>query len=165
MKFEHYGIGIAKVMALTFKHLFRHPITTQYPEERLTISRRIRGNELVWDKERCTGCATCAKSCPSGCIEIITSENKEANTYIMDKFEVDNGRCIFCGLCVEACPYEALFMGYAYERARYRRQELVMTKEGLLLSDKKQPSGYARPKVELTLPKQTLLVDKDKVKK
>ena len=165
MRFERYGIGIAKGMALTFKHLFRHPITTQYPEERLTVSRRIRGNELVWDKEKCTGCATCAKSCPQGAIQIITSVNTEENKYVVEKFEVDIGYCIFCGLCVESCPYEALFMSYDYERARYRRQELVMAKEGLLLSDKKQPSGYARPKVEATLPKQTLLLDRDKVKK
>jgi len=164
LKFEHYGIGVAKGMALTFKHLFRKPITTQYPEERLTVSRRTRGNELVWDKERCTGCATCAKSCPEGCIEIITSTGEE-NNYIVDKFEVDMGRCIFCGLCVEACPFEALFMGYAYERARYRRQELVMDKEGLLLSGERQPSGYARPKIEAGLPRQTLLLDRDKVKK
>lgn len=164
MKFEHYGIGIAKGMALTFKHLFRKPITTQYPEERLTVSRRTRGNELVWDKERCTGCATCAKSCPEGCIEIVTSRGEE-NNYIVDKFEVDMGRCIFCGLCVEACPFDALFMGYAYERARYRRQELVMDKEGLLLSGERQPSGYARPKIEAGLPRQTLLLDRDKVKK
>ncbi len=162
MKFEHYGIGIAKGMALTFKHLFRKPITTQYPEERLTVSRRIRGNELIWDREKCTGCATCAKSCPQGVIQIITSVNPEENKYVVEKFEVDSGYCIFCGLCVESCPYEALFMGYAYERARYRRQELVMTKEGLLLSDKKQPSGYARPKIEASLPQQTLLLDRDK---
>jgi len=165
LKFEHYGIGIAKGMALTFKHLFRHPITTQYPEERLTVSRRIRGNELLWDRIKCTGCATCAKSCPQGAIQIITSVNTEENKYVVEKFEVDNGYCIFCGLCVESCPYEALFMSYDYERARYRRQELVSAKEGLLLSDKKQPSGYARPKVEVTLPQQTLLLDRNKVKK
>ena len=164
MRFERYGKGIAKGMALTFKHLFRKPITTQYPEERLTTSRRIRGNELVWDKEKCTGCATCAKSCPQGSIDIITSQNGD-NTYIVDKFEVDTGRCIFCGLCVESCPYEALFMGYIYERSRYRRQEMVLAKEDLLLSDERQPSGYGRPKVEASLPRQTLLLDRVKVKK
>jgi len=164
LRFERYGIGVAKGLALTFKHLFRRPITTQYPEERLTVSRRIRGNELVWDRERCTGCATCAKSCPEGCIEIVTSKGEE-NNYIVDKFEVDAGHCIFCGLCVEACPYEALFMSYSYEEARYRRQELVSAKEDLLLSGENQPSGYARPKIEATLPQQTLLLDRDKVKK
>ena len=164
MRFERYGIGIAKGMALTFKHLFRRPITTQYPEERLITSRRIRGNELIWDREKCTGCATCAKSCPQGSIEIITSIGEE-NNYIVEKFEVDTGHCIFCGLCVEACPYEALFMGYAYERARYRRGELILAKEGLLQSDERKPSGYARPKIEVALPQQTLLLDRDKVRK
>jgi NAD(P)H-quinone oxidoreductase subunit I len=163
LKFERYGKGIAKGLALTFKHLFRHPITVQYPEEKLTVSRRIRGNDLVWFPEKCTGCATCAKSCPQGNIEIVTHRD-EANNYVVDKFEVDTGRCMFCGLCVEACPYEALAMGYSYERAQYRRDDLVLNKEDVTLSDTRQPSGYYRPNIEATLPKQTLLVHWDRKK-
>ena len=165
MRFERYGIGIAKGMVVTLRHLFRRPITTQYPEERLVTSRRIRGNELIWDKNKCTGCATCAKSCPQGTIQIVTSVSAEENKYVVEKFEVDTGYCIFCGLCVEACPYEALFMGYAYERARYRRSELVLAKEDLLASEERKPSGYFRPKIEAALPRQTLLVDRDKVRR
>ncbi|MEE8194615.1 MAG: NAD(P)-binding protein, partial [Dehalococcoidales bacterium] len=75
MKFEHYGAGIAKGMAVTMKNLLRRPVTTQYPEERLTVSRRIRGNELAWSREKCTGCYTCARSCPHGVITIETPEN------------------------------------------------------------------------------------------
>ena len=157
MKFERYGIGIAKGMALTFKHLFRSPITVQYPEEKLVVSRRIRGNELGWFLDRCTGCATCAKACPQGNIEIVTHVGNE-NNYVVDKFEVDTGRCMFCGLCVEACPYDALAMGRSYERAQHRRKQLILSKEDLQLSDIRQPSGYARPKIEATLPKQRLLV-------
>ena len=164
MKFERFGLGILKGLALTLKHLFRRPITTQYPEERLTVSRRIRGNELIWSEERCTGCATCAKSCPQGAIEIMTS-TPEDNRYVVEKFEVDSGYCIFCGLCVESCPYDALFLGYDYERSKYRRQELVKAKEDLLTSDEKQASGYAHPEIEETLPQQTLLVERDKEKK
>ena len=161
MKFERYGIGIAKGMAVTFKHLFRPPITVQYPEEKLLVSRRIRGNELVWYPDKCTGCATCAKSCPQGNIEIVTHIGDE-NSYVVDKFEVDTGRCMFCGLCVESCPYEALAMGVGYERAQHRRGQLVLSKEELQLSETRRPSGYARPKIEPTLPRQTLLVDWDK---
>ena len=157
MKFERYGIGVGKGMALTLKHLFRHPITTQYPEQRLVVSRRFRGNELVWVPQRCTGCATCAKSCPQGNIEIVTHRNGE-NEYIVDKFEVDTGRCMFCGLCVESCPYDALFMGLSYERAKYRRGALVFSKEDLLMSEERRPSGYARPRVAELLPEQTLLI-------
>ena len=160
MKFEHYGIGIAKGMALTLKHLFRSPITVQYPEEKLVTSRRIRGNELVWFPLKCTGCATCAKSCPQGNIEIITRKGgpDQPNNYAVDKFEIDIGRCMFCGLCVESCPFEALAMGLSYERAAYRRNDLILDKEALTLSEERQPSGYYRPAIEATLPKQSLLI-------
>lgn len=160
MKFERFGLGIAKGLVVTFKHLFRHWITTQYPEQRLVLSRRFRGNELVWDPVKCTGCGTCAKSCTQGEIRITTSEGP-ANKYIVEKFEVDIGRCIFCGLCVESCPYEALFMGMSYEKSNYQREKLVLEKEDLQkVSPERQPSGYFRPGQAAKLPAQNLLVYK-----
>ena len=166
MKFERYGIGIAKGLWITLKHLFRHPITVQYPEQRLNPSRRIRGNELIWDNIKCTGCATCAKSCPQGAIQIVTSVNQEENRYTVEKIKVDTGYCIFCGLCVEACPFEALYMGYAYERAKYQRDDVVQGKEDMVLeSGKKQPSGYFYPEFAAKLPRQTLLVERITEKK
>ncbi len=161
MKFEHYGIGIAKGLTVTARHLFRHPITVQYPEQRLNTSRRIRGNELVWSREKCTGCATCAKTCPQGVIQISTSVDPVENKYVVEKYEVDTGYCIFCGLCVESCPYGALFLGYAYERAQYRRNELVQSKEDMMLeSGQNRPSGYFYPEIAEGLPRQTLLVER-----
>ena len=165
MKFERYGIGIAKGLSVTIRHLLRRPVTTQYPEQKLNPSRRTRGNELIWDKGKCTGCATCAKTCPQGVIGIVTSVELEENKYKVEKFEVDMGYCIFCGLCVEACPYDALFLGYAYERARYRRGELVQDREELLASEERKPSAYARPQIAADLPKQSLLLDKDRGKR
>ena len=162
MKFERYGKGLVKGMRVTIRHFARHPITTQYPEQRLNTSRRIRGNELVWDNKKCTGCATCAKSCPQGAIRIITSVNLEENKYQVEQFEVDNGYCIQCGLCVEVCPYEALYLGYAYERAQYRRNELVQSNDALLASAERRPSGYMYPQIAATLPEQTLLIERDK---
>jgi len=162
LKFERYGKGLAKGMWVTIRHFARHPITTQYPEQRLNTSRRIRGNELVWDNLKCTGCASCAKSCPQGAISIITSVNLGENKYQVEQFEVDNGYCIQCGLCVEVCPYEALYLGYAYERAQYRRNQLVQSNEGLLASAERCPSGYMHPEVAATLPEQTLLIERDK---
>jgi formate hydrogenlyase subunit 6/NADH:ubiquinone oxidoreductase subunit I len=163
LKFERYGKGIAKGMALTLKHALARPsITTQYPEERLHTSRRIRGPELVWDPERCTVCATCAKACPQGNITIVSSvgsDNSE-NEYVPEVVQIDHGRCMFCGLCVEACPFEALHMGREYERASYRRRLLVENKEELVASEGRQPSGYFRPGFEAALPEQTLLVNR-----
>jgi len=145
---------------VTITHLFRHPVTAQYPEQRLNTSRRIRGNELIWDNIKCTGCSTCAKSCPQGAIKIITAVNPEENKYTVEKIDVDTGYCIQCGLCVEVCPYGALFMGYAYERAQYRRNDLVQINEGLLASAEKRPSGYMHPDIAKELPRQTLLVER-----
>lgn len=160
MQFERYGKGIAKGLRVTIRHLLRHPVTAQYPEQRLITSRRIRGNELIWDNIKCTGCATCAKSCPQGAILIITSVNPEENKYQVERIEVDTGYCIQCGLCVEACPYGAIYMGYAYERAKYRREEVVQTNEQLLPSAERRRSGYMYPEIAAELPRQTLLVER-----
>ncbi len=159
MKFERYGKGIAKGLTVTIRHLWRRSVTTQYPEQRLTVSRRIRGNELVWNQNRCTGCSTCAKSCPQGVIHVITSVD-DGNRYTVEGFEVDTGYCISCGLCIEACPYDALFMGYAYELGRYRREDLVLRRDDMM-ADGKKASGYYRPAIEAELPLQTLLIDRD----
>jgi formate hydrogenlyase subunit 6/NADH:ubiquinone oxidoreductase subunit I len=157
--FERYGIGIIKGMTVTIQHLLRHPTVNQYPEQRLNVSRRIRGNELIWSRARCTGCGTCAKACPQGAIEIVTATNMADNKYDVTTYRVDTGYCIQCGLCVEACPYDALFMGYSYERARYRRGDVVQENDALLESAERPASGYFHPEIAAKLPKQTLLVE------
>lgn len=161
MKFERYGIGIAKGLSVTLGYFFRRPSVTQYPDQRLHLSRRTRGQEMVWDRQKCTGCCTCAKSCPQGVIEIVTSTNLENNKYEVEKYQVDTGYCIQCGLCVESCPYEALFFSTNYECAKYRRGDLVQNKEDMMLeSGNKQRSAYFYPELEADLPRQTLLVER-----
>ena len=156
MTFKGFGVGIAKGMALTFRHFFRPAITVQYPEEGLVPSRRTRGNEFFWWSGRCTGCATCAKACPQGNIQIVTSRESD-NSYFVEKFEIDRGRCMFCGLCVEACPFGALYMGRSYEEARYRRRELIADKFQLMSAERK-PSAYAHPGLEPAMPVQTIML-------
>jgi len=143
-------------MALTLKHLFRKRVSTEYPEKRLETSRRIRGQQFVWRADLCTGCATCAKSCPHGIIRITTSKNGE-NKYKVDNIEFDTGRCMFCGLCVEACPYNALYMGRSYEQGRYSRK-LVWADMETLMSPDNEASSYGHPEMDEKLPQQTLLV-------
>jgi NAD(P)H-quinone oxidoreductase subunit I len=160
LKFKPYGLGILKGLVVTMKNFFRPPITLQYPEEKLVMSRRTRGNDLVWSPERCTGCVTCAKACPQGNIRIVTHTTPDKKS-VVDEFEIDTGRCMFCGLCVESCPFNALSMGQEYERSTYRRPELILNKASLSSKDL-QPSGYARPETAARLPEQTLLVNWDK---
>ena len=132
----------------------------QYPEERLLVSRRSRGQDFIWDATLCTGCATCAKACPQGEIEIVTKTNGD-NAYIVDKIEIDIGRCMFCGLCVESCPYGALFMCRSYEQAKYSRWRLISGKDELAVPGR-EISAYARPHLEGQIPEQTLLVYQSK---
>jgi NAD(P)H-quinone oxidoreductase subunit I len=159
LKLKNYGEGIAKGMAVTMKNALRRPITTQYPEQKLNISRRTRGNQLVWDKDRCIACSMCAKACPVGCIDMVTS--RDANNKLkVDKMDYDAGLCIFCGLCVEACPKTCLYLSAEYEKARYSIKGFKLTKEDILLTDKSNPSGYYSPENGAKLPKQTLLIDR-----
>jgi len=154
VSFRRYGRGIAKGMAVTFRHLFRHPITVQYPEQRLTPAPRFRGYQLVWDEERCNGCRACVRACPVSIINVETRKGEKG--LIVDKIEVDFGRCMFCGLCVEACSTQALSMSRDYEKATYRRESLVMNKEQFAAAEKR-PSAYAHPDLEAEMPPQTLL--------
>lgn len=165
MKFSWYGLGIAKGMMVTISHLFRHPITVQYPEEQLNHSRRTRGTELIWSQKRCTGCCTCAKACPIGAIKIITSTNPVVKRYQVETYQVDNGYCIQCGLCVEACPFDALYMSMEYEGAAYRRNGLILQKEDMLETPGKPVSGYYYSERASKLPGQTLLVETSNRKK
>ena len=45
--------------------------------------------------DECIFCSTCAKKCPSQCIEV----DVKGRTWACDTFA-----CVYCSNCVEACP-------------------------------------------------------------
>jgi formate hydrogenlyase subunit 6/NADH:ubiquinone oxidoreductase subunit I len=104
-----YGLGIAKGLWVTLKHIAKPPFTVQYPEEVRPIPVRARTN-LIWFEERCTGCSTCAQACPDGCILVATSPAEDGSLNV-DRYEIDFRICMYCGLCTEACPYQAIQSG------------------------------------------------------
>jgi len=96
-------------LAVTFSHLFRPPITVQYPD-RLpaplpeTLPERYRGF-LEVDLDICTGCKACERDCPIACITI--DLEKVGDVRAMTRFDIDLGKCMYCNICVESCPIPA----------------------------------------------------------
>jgi formate hydrogenlyase subunit 6/NADH:ubiquinone oxidoreductase subunit I len=124
-----YGLGIAKGLMVTFKHIFKPTFTVQYPEEVRPIPQNARTN-LVWFEERCTGCSTCAQACPDGCILVATSPG-EGGALNIDRYEIDFRICMYCGLCTEACPYQAIQAGGSLKDATYDFDAMYRDKHAL----------------------------------
>lgn len=53
-------------------------------------------HSVILDVEKCTGCTTCLKHCPTEAIRV-----KDGHAVIND------GRCIDCGECIRVCPHNA----------------------------------------------------------
>jgi len=135
-----YGIGIAKGMLMTMRSLFRSPVTVQYPGETRHIPPRARTN-LLWFEERCTGCSTCAQSCPDGCILVATTPREDGSLNV-DRYEIDFRLCMYCGLCVEACPYEAIQAGGTFKDAVYAFDDMYKDKHALTVLAREHLRGH-----------------------
>ena len=116
-------------MCITGKHLGRHAITIQYPEEKWTMPERSRGIVvLLSDKEtgelNCTACMLCMRACPTAAIRIDAprDENKKRQ---LKSFVIDNSLCCFCGLCEEACNFSAIKMATKYDVYTPAKEDLV----------------------------------------
>ena len=122
-------------------------------EDKIAQGPRFRGQDFNWYEDRCTGCASCAKFCPLGIIEIVTSPSdtlkSQGEVYNIDVFDIDIGRCMFCVICVEVCPYDALHMCSGFELGTYERKDLVISVDALR-TKKNTPSTWFQPQLEET---------------
>ncbi len=135
--------------ALTFKHLFRRPITVNYPEQKFPMFPRYRGKQVLMRDEngleKCVACGLCAVACPADAIYLEAAENDGtvmAGPRYASTYQIHKTRCIFCGYCEEACPVSAIFMGKDYELAVYSKDDFVWDKTELLVppaADQKPP--------------------------
>jgi len=127
--------AIPKGMSITFRYLFRKPVTEQYPNVKPKFEDRYRGLHYLTrypdGTERCVCCGLCAAACPADCIYMEPADTPEGVRYAKI-YEINELRCIFCGMCEEACPEEAIFLGHEFEFSSYDRDDFIWTKEMLL---------------------------------
>jgi NADH-quinone oxidoreductase subunit I len=128
--------SFAEGFATTFKHLFRKPITEQYPEYKRPLPERTRARIILTRDpdggERCVACYLCSAVCPVSCISMQSAEHKDGRRYPV-WFRINFGRCIYCGLCEEACPTSAIQLTPDFEMCNREILSLVYEKEDLLV--------------------------------
>ena len=139
-----------KGFGVTFKQIFKKPITQQYPEYKRPIYPRFRGRHRLWTHEngleKCVGCSLCAAACPADCIRVVAAENTPDNRVSAGEryariYEINISRCIFCGYCELACPFDAITLGNEFEISEHNRDDQIYTKDMLLAPPVKQVPG------------------------
>ncbi|MBL0318222.1 MAG: NADH-quinone oxidoreductase subunit NuoI [Alphaproteobacteria bacterium] len=131
-------------MYLTFKYMFKRPVTINYPYEKGPLSPRFRGEHALRrypnGEERCIACKLCEAICPAQAITI-EADVREDGSRRTTRYDIDMTKCIYCGFCEEACPVDAIVEGPNFEYATETRAELFYDKEKLLANgDRWEPA-------------------------
>lgn len=128
--------ALADGFATTFKHLFRKPITEEYPEYKRPLPVRSRARIILTrdpnGDERCVACYLCSAVCPVSCISMQSAERSNGRRYAT-WFRINFGRCIYCGLCEEACPTSAIQLTPNFDHCKREILSMVYEKEDLLV--------------------------------
>ncbi|UCG60461.1 MAG: NADH-quinone oxidoreductase subunit I [Candidatus Zixiibacteriota bacterium] len=122
-------VELVRGMTITGKHLGKHAVTLQYPEEKWPMPERSRGIVvLLSDKEtgalNCTACMLCMRACPTAAITIDAPRGEDKKRQLK-VFQLDVGICCFCGLCEEACNFSAIKLATKYEFSTENKEDLV----------------------------------------
>lgn len=130
VKSYKYLISLIMGHLTVFKHIFKRPVTLEYPEKKSKLNENFRGEHaLVSDKNGkllCTACGTCQRVCPSfGTIEIDKDKDENGKFYPKN-YSIDLNKCIFCGNCVQYCPFGAIKMTQKYELANEKKSSLKL---------------------------------------
>jgi NADH-quinone oxidoreductase subunit I len=126
--------AVVRAMSVTFRNLFRKPVTVHYPDVQRPYPDRFRGIlALVYEKdtgeEACIGCRLCEYICPPQVIKVEmlkTEKRNYAKTFTLELYA-----CEFCELCVQVCPTDAIIMMKSFDLATADRRDLLLDKDRL----------------------------------
>ena len=128
--------ALASGFFILFRHLFRSPVTEQYPEYKRALPLRSRARIILTrdpdGDERCVGCYLCSAVCPVSCISMQSAEREDGRRYAR-WFRINFARCIYCGFCEEACPTLAIQLTPDFKFCQDDILKLVYEKEDLLV--------------------------------
>lgn len=130
-----------------WKYLLRKPVTIlkkdifDKPRE---SSLRYRGfHQNDWEK--CLGCGTCSKICPTNAIEMVVIDSlEEKEGYKNERPGFDYGRCSFCAICVDVCPSDSLNMSREYLHLSTDTDSFYFIPDSTGLHKDSFDSGYKR---------------------
>jgi NADH-quinone oxidoreductase subunit I len=132
---------------LTFRYMFKQPVTLNYPYEKGPLSPRFRGEHALRrypnGEERCIACKLCEAVCPALAITI-EAEPRDDGSRRTTRYDIDMTKCIYCGFCQEACPVDAIVEGPNFEFATETREELFYDKEKLLANGDRWEAEIAK---------------------
>lgn len=132
-------------LSITLSHMFRKPVTVQFPEERRPMPPRFRGSIVLTrdpdGAERCVACYLCSGACPVDCISMAAAEGENGRRYAA-WFRINFSRCILCGMCAEACPTLAIQMSSEMFPCKREVLDMVYEKEDLLIDGTGKDPDY-----------------------
>jgi NADH-quinone oxidoreductase subunit I len=90
--------GLARGLWTVLKHLFRKPVTEQYPEYKRPLFPRTRARIILTRDpdggERCVACYLCSAACPVSCISMQSAEQENGRRWA-PWFRINFARCIY----------------------------------------------------------------------
>ncbi len=133
--------SLAVGMGVTGRYAFKPQVTVHYPRKTVDNIATYSGHvELLPGAKNpsgtdCIVCGTCARNCPSGCLDVQVLELMEENPdpekkpkkiKKLNALMYDYSYCSLCGQCVENCPVTALGFSHHVYWAEFDRKDIKM---------------------------------------